>query len=454
MPIEYDLVIIGATELGGRMARRAAQMGARVALVEQSATPEQALKYRAVVRASWPNLSDDDRTDDHENDRTKNRRNDHKDDRAAWLNLRVQDDASELSVESLQIAGVDYIATAGAFVQNPIHGFQVTDRVLRSSHYVSALYGDRMVPLGLGHRETLKPEDIVEQWSHQWVHLKGQRVAIVGEMPVGVELAMALRSQGAEVLLVVPTPHILPRLERAFGDRIQMVLETAGVKVCVGQSYESQPIRDRIAEYDTVVLATPLAKLSPERLGLRSLNRSVMKQNQLQLVGHRDELTENIAATAQVEVEKILKPWSRRNPRPNSGYLAGLGAAWIDSTIVPPKTKPLKPRKICCLEGMSWDGDNLWYRVTIGRRGTILSCYFMGDQAAEWSGLLSIAIAAKISLTDLASLSLPNPHQNALITQWLHEWEQQSRSPWHEFFLDWLGFVRRRSIVKPPPKIK
>lgn len=434
MPIEYDLVIIGATELGCRMARHAVHMGARVALVEQSVTPKNALRYRAMVRASW---SDTDDKDDHANDRA--------DDRASWLNFKVQDDASEVSVESLQIAGVDYIANTGAFVQKPIHGFQVADRLLRSSHYISALQGDRMVPLGLGHRESLKPEDLVDQW----FHLKGQRVAIVGEMPVGVELALALRSQGAEVMLVVPTPHVLPKVERAFGDRVQMVLEVAGVEVWIGQSYESQPIRNRIAEYDTVVLTTPLAKLLPERLGLRSLNRSVMKQNRLQLVGHRDELTANVAVTAHVEVEKILKPWSRRDHRPDSGCLTGLDAAWVDSTIAILKRESSRLGEIV-LEGMSWDESPLWYRVTIGRRGTILGCYFMGNQAREWSGLFSVAIEAKMSLPDLVSLALPNASQSALASRWLHEWEMQIRSPWHEFFLDWLGFVRRRSIVKQP----
>ena len=437
MPIEYDLVIIGATELGCRMARQAVQLGARVALVEQSVTPEPTLRYRAMVRASWPivpakNPEDSDRINA---------------DRAAWLDFKVQDDGLELSVESLQIAGVDYIANAGAFVQRPVHGFQVADRLLRSSHYVSTLYGDRLVPLGLGQCASLTPEMI----AHHWFHLNGQRVAIVGEMPVGVELAMALRSQGAEVMLVMPTPHLFPKLERAFGDRVQMVLEAAGVEMWVGQSYEAQSIRDRIADCDIVTLATPRVKLLPESLGLRSLNRSVMKQNRLQLVGHGDELTDNIASRAHGEVERILKPWSRRNVRPNSGNLVGINATWINSTLDPLKTPSFEamPSDAIGLEGVCWDEGTLWYRITVGRRGTILTCYFIGDQATEWSGLLSVAIAAKMSLSDLTALALPTASSSALLSRWLREWQQQGRSPWQEFFLDWLGFVRRRSIVKP-----
>ena len=46
MLIEYDLVIIGATELGCRMALRARQLGARVALVEQGEQPETTIAWR------------------------------------------------------------------------------------------------------------------------------------------------------------------------------------------------------------------------------------------------------------------------------------------------------------------------------------------------------------------------------------------------------------------------
>ena len=426
MPIEYDLVIIGATELGCRMARRAASMGARVALVEQSVTPESALRYRAAVRAPWPAIPDADR--------------------ASWLDFKVQDNQSELSAESLQIAGVDYIANAGAFVQKPIHGFQVADRLLRSSHYLSALQGDRIVPLGLGHIDCLRPEAVVDQW----FELKDQQVAIVGEMPVGVELAMALRSQGAKVMLVVPTPQILPRVKRAFADRVQMGLEIAGVEVWVGQSYESQAIRDRIANCDTVVLATPMAKLLPERLGVRSLNRSVMKQNRLKLVIHGDDLTDNLTAMAHVWIERILKPWTQRTMKPSSGQLVGLAAAWVHDPMVRSKKGPLTSKTIE-LQGVSLDEGQLWYDVSVTKAGRIVDAYFVGDQAIQWSGIFSLAIAARMSLPDLAALAMPNAAQNVLASHWLKEWERQARSPLgHEFFLDWLGFMRRRSIAKPP----
>ena len=422
MPIEYDLVIIGATELGCRMARRAASIGARVALVEQSVTPEPALRYRAVIRAPWPAIPADDQ--------------------ASWLDLKVQDDALELSAESLQIAGVDYIANGGTFVQKPIHGFQVADRLLRSSHYISALQGDRIVPLGLGHIDCLRPESIV----NQWFELKGQRVAIVGERPVGVELAMALRSSGAEVMLVVPTPQILPLVKRTFSDRVQMGLEVAGVEVWVGQSYESQSIRDRIAHCDTIVLATPKAKLLPKQFGLRSLNRSAMKQNRLQLVIHGDDLTDNVAAIAQVGVEKILKPWSQRTMK-SSGHLAGLAAAWVHGPIVPSK-KQTTTQKIIDLQGVSLDEGRLWYQIGVTQAGRIVEAYFVGDRAIEWSGIISLAIAAKMSLLDLVSLALPDGTQSALASHWLEEWELQARSPlWHELYLDWLGFIRRRSTL-------
>ncbi len=50
MLVEYDLVVLGATELGVRVARRARQMGARVALVEQGVTPIADLRYQTLTQ--------------------------------------------------------------------------------------------------------------------------------------------------------------------------------------------------------------------------------------------------------------------------------------------------------------------------------------------------------------------------------------------------------------------
>ena len=230
-----------------------------------------------------------------------------------------------------------------------------------------------------------------------------------------------------------------------------MALEVAGVEVWTGQSYESKPIRDRIAECNTVVLATPMVKLSPECVGLRSLNRSMMKQNRLRLVTHSDDLTDNTSALAHVWIERILKPWSRRTIKPSSGHLAGLAAAWVHSPIAPSKKQS---QNTIDLQGVSLDEGRLWYFVSVTQTGRIIAAYFVGNQAMEWSALFSVAIAAKMSFPDLPSLALPNPTQSALAAQWLYEWERQALLPWHEFFLDWLGFVRRRSIVKPPSSIK
>ncbi len=417
MPIEYDLVVIGATELGCRMARRAAELGARVALVAQSVTPESEVRYRTVVRSSLPPLES-------------------MADTLAWLDFQVQDALTELSAESLQLAGVDYITHTGAFVQKPIQGFQVDHRLLRSSHYVSALSGDRTVPLGLSNTHWITPETLVKNG----LALKAKQVAIVGEMPVGIELALALRSQGIQVLLVIPTSQVLPMLDRALGDRIQLELEAKGVELLVGKSCEDQTVRDRIAACDQVVLATQLAKRLPERLGLRSLNGVAAKQNRLRLITQVDGLTENVSAIALAEVRRLLKPWEKMGRNVRSGSLVGLDAGWV----APPKSPLI--RGTLSWSGMSLGSGRLWYRLEIGKRGEILGCCFVGDRAIEWTGIFTVAIGAGMRLPDLLQLSLPEGLQTALAAQWLAEWERQARSPlFHEFFLDWLGFVRRRS---------
>ncbi len=196
----------------------------------------------------------------------------------------------------------------------------------------------------------------------------------------------------------------------------------------------------------SVVLATQLAKQLPERLGLRSLNGVAAKQNRLRLIGQVDCLTETVGAIALAEVRRLLKPWEKTGRNVRSGSLVGLDAGWVDPPKSPLERGTLINRGTLSWSGMSLESGRLWYRLEIGRRGEILGFCFVGDRAVEWTGIFTVAIGAGMRLPDLLQLSLPEGLQTALAARWLDEWERQARSSLlQEFFLDWLGFVRRRS---------
>ena len=123
MLIEYDLVIIGATELGCRMALRARQLGARVALVEQGEQPETTIAWRHWLACDSTKLGSE---------------------LAAQLDaIAIADECKPLTPEALQIQGVDYLAATGTWIEQPKAGLQVGDRLLRSSSYVAALTPNR-----------------------------------------------------------------------------------------------------------------------------------------------------------------------------------------------------------------------------------------------------------------------------------------------------------------------
>ena len=62
-----------------------------------------------------------------------------------------------------------------------------------------------------------------------------RRLLILGGGPVGVEMAQAARSLGAEVALVEGDDHILPREPKALGEGLGEVLEAEGVEFMFGQ---------------------------------------------------------------------------------------------------------------------------------------------------------------------------------------------------------------------------
>jgi len=438
MLIEYDLVIIGATELGCRMALRARQLGARVALVEQGERPETTIAWRHWLAIDPTQLVTE---------------------RSTQLDvIAISDECKPLTPEALQIQGVDYLAAIGTWIEQPKSGVQVGDRLLRSSSYVATLTPNRRIPVALWGIPCGRPEDFVTRESVP------DRVAIFGDAIVGVELAVALRSRGSTVTLIVPTPEILPQVDPDGAIQIQMVLEASGVQVLTKTRVESAQTvgliqrlslysqGDRVAKFfevDEIILATPFERLDPERLGLRSLGPKSLRSHRLRLVGaanrsrHRvtptDGLTANCDAIALTEVQAILQPW-KSTRSVSAGRLTRPHSFWIGPV-------PRKSDRLISITGQTASG-NLWYNLKLKRNGQLVNATLTGELTPQLAPILSVAIQTKISLPMLLTIPLSDPAHSQVISQWIEQWEQnvRSRHPlWHELFLDWLT-VRRRSI--------
>ena len=434
MLIDYDLVIIGATELGCRMALRARQMGARVALVEQGERPETTIAWRHWLALDPKVLRSD---------------------LVAQLDtIARSDEGNPLTPEALQIQGVDYLAATGTWIERPKSGFQVGDRLLRSSSYVAALTPNRRIPVALWGISCRTPEEFIH---HESVP---DRVVIFGPAIVGVELAMALRSRGSAVTLIVPTPQILPQVDPDGAIQIQMVLEASGIQVLTKTRVESaQTIGSiqrltlhhqasqvpQILEVDDIILATPFERLDSDRLGLRSLTAKSLLSHRLRLVGaangatRMDGLTANCDAIALTEVQAILQPWKSTRPI-LVGKLTNPPSFWIGPV-------PSKGNRLLSIEGQTPSG-NLWYGLKLKRNGQLANATLIGELAPQLASILSVAIQAKLTLPMLLTLPLSTIAHTQVICQWIEQWEQmvRSRHPLrHELFLDWLAGMRRRS---------
>ena len=432
MLIEYDLVIIGATELGCRMALRARQMGARVALVEQGERPETTIAWRQWLAAD-PTVLASDLT-------------------AQLDTIARSDEGKPLTPEALQIQGVDYLTETGTWIERPKSGFQVGDRLLRSSSYVATLTPNRRIPVALWGISCRTPEEFIDCESVP------DRVAIFGPAIVGVELAMALRSRGSAVTLIVSTPQILPQLDPDGAIQIQMVLEASGIQILTKTRVEStQTIGSiqrltlhhqtsqipQILEVDDIILATPFERLDSDRLGLRSLTAKSLRSHRLRLVGpankKMDGLTANCDAIALAEVQAILQPW-KSTRRVLVGKLTNPPSFWIGPV-------PTKGDRLLSIEGQTASG-NLWYTLKLKRNGQLANATLVGELAPQLANILSVAIHAKLTLPMLLTLPLSTIANTQVISQWIEQWEQmvRSRHPLrHELFLDWLAGVRRRS---------
>jgi Pyridine nucleotide-disulphide oxidoreductase len=422
MLIEYDLVIIGATELGCHMALRAKELGARVALVEQGERPDGAIAFRQWLAESpqTPNSGGFELT---ESRLPQN-----------WglggglATIVLDDKISPFTPEALQLQGIDYIASSGTWIKTPKPGFQVDDRLLRSTSFVSALTPKRRIPVALWKIPCLFPEAFPLEGANPLpsrvaIPVPGG-VAIVGEAVVGVELAMALKGLGVAVTLLVPTPQILPQMPLEGAFRIQMMLEAAGVQVLTGTRLRSAEnlhnqiqlqLTDEVLEVDQVILATAFERLDPERLGLRSFNGPALRKHRLHLVGSAgrrsgfdsfDGLTSNPEAIALAEVQRLLMPWKRQRSIP-VGQLMNPPSLWIGSFSDSP-SRPKRDQHLPRLTGRLND-RNLWYHLTLTQNGELVNATVVGDDAPQFGALLSLMFQTRMPIDQLSPIALSCP---------------------------------------------
>ena len=230
MKPEFDLAIIGAGAGGLAVAAGAANLGARVALIEKNrlggdclwhgSVPSKTLRKSARV-AHWMRHAD----------RFALAPVDPKPDIARVMERVasvVSSIALEDSPERFRTLGVDVIHGSGRFL-SPTE-FDVNGRTITAKHFVLATGSRPAIPpiAGLSHVPFLTNQTVFD------LREPVPRLIIVGAGPVGCEMAQAFRRLGSDVLVVDMANKVLPREDADVAAVVQRQLEAEGVRYRLG----------------------------------------------------------------------------------------------------------------------------------------------------------------------------------------------------------------------------
>ncbi|VXD14527.1 Mercuric reductase [Planktothrix serta PCC 8927] len=229
--LDYDLVILGGSLTGRYAALLAAQMQARVALVEpKEPSLKQGYQELFPLAASVQNLR---QIPLPENCNSRSPLNGKQ--AKLWGDLIRANCAEIYSPQRLASWGIDLIMGQGEFIQSPRLGFSINSRILRSRTYLLALASPPKIPpieglLSTGFI-TSKTLDLFLDKRQNGSETVRQRLAIIGGDPTGVELAQLLTRLGIEVIMVVKGSQILGKEDPEAVQLIQAQLEAEGVRI-------------------------------------------------------------------------------------------------------------------------------------------------------------------------------------------------------------------------------
>ena len=220
---EYDLLVIGGGSGGLAHAQRAAEYGARAAVVEYGplggtcvnvgCVPKKVMWYAAETRHHLDHAADYGFTADfgaHD-----------------WAGLKARRDAyvtrlNGIYENNLGRRGVDYIQGAAKFVDP--HTLAVGDEHYRAERIVIATGGRPMVPDIPGAGYGIVSDDFFT------LEERPQRVLIAGSGYIAVELGGVFNALGSDVNIVVRKDHVVRSFDAMLSEEVMEAMENAGIR--------------------------------------------------------------------------------------------------------------------------------------------------------------------------------------------------------------------------------
>ena len=493
MPVDYDLVVIGSSAAGIQAAIAAAQLKARVVLVDQGCATSK-ISDAPVLSAMGQTLKQLQRGEQLGLGTTEAA---FPSEATLWTQAQrwsVAAKAASAEPQSpavLSAMGIEVISGSGEFHRKPKLGWLVNGRSLRSRAYLLAIdslrvslqteptaVGTVLAPLaaidGLTTVGYLTADVVLQKLPA----LASRQLVIIGRDAIGIELAQSLVRLGRSVMLIVPDAQLLPHEDAEAAFLIQAQLEAEGVEVLTETSVSQVREIDgkkwvqagnRAIETDEIILAmTPpfdQTSLNLPAANVKQSSSGILVNAKLQTTNPRIYAcrgriagydTPHIAiADAKVALKNALfLPIAKVSERPvptvvaTHPPLARVGQTettavqryGADVIILRQPFKTLAKAQL-------QDETTGFCKLLVHRNGELLGAHIAGWQADELISTIALAMQQKLTIQAIASLVLPSSSLAVILQQTAAEWQRlrlQKNTRLQDFlegFFNW-----RRSI--------
>lgn len=241
MAVEYDLVVIGGGSGGLVVASAAAQLQAKVVLVERDRLGGDCLWHGCVPSKSLIHAS---RLAYQVKHGSRFGIHSHKlEIEFAKATCFVQQVISTIekhdAPERFEAEGVEIIFGSGQFVDH--RTFEVNGRRLRARAFAIVTGSRPSVPSipGLQEAGYLTNEDVFS------LQQRPDSLGIIGGGPIACELGQALSRLGSQVTIVAASQHLLPKEDPEAAQVIAAQFESEGIRVLTNTRVERVEVRDR-----------------------------------------------------------------------------------------------------------------------------------------------------------------------------------------------------------------
>lgn len=388
-----------------------------------------------------------------------------------------------LRVEATGVSGLsgqqDVIPRVGNYLQDDSWQGGVL-RLLRARTYLLANGSRPLIPEIEGLQKTgfLTLSDI---WQSLSSPTPPKKWVIIGGVPQSIELAQTLARLGYSVTLIMERPNILPHVDSEIAQLLCSQLEAEGVRVLT-QTSVTQVRRiedkkwiqagDKAIETDEIVVAIA-QQPNVEGLNLAAVDvkwnqRRLLVNDKLQTTNRRIWACGDViggyefANIANYEARIALQnalffPTSKVNYRyipwgiSTHPMLAqvGLMEAAAKRLYNHHEVVVLRQHYKTLVSAQIRDETTGVFKLIVLRNGEILGASVLGAEAGELINLIALAIAQKIKVNCLATLSPVYPSFSEILDQIAREWSQHwlsNNTALHEFMESFFHFRRNWNL--------